>query len=135
MERDKGIYMSKNGQFKHQVVSDFLNGKVSRKQAAELLQVRERTVTRIAGRIRKKGLFGVIHGNRDRVPANKKLDSLKISVMKIVEENYFDFNMTHCLEVLKESHNIEIKYATFRRWCQEKHFASKNTDLLTRITL
>jgi hypothetical protein len=27
MERDKGIYMSKNGQFTYQAVSDFLNGK------------------------------------------------------------------------------------------------------------
>jgi hypothetical protein len=37
MERDKGIYMSKNGQFTHQAVSDFLQNKLSRKQTAELL--------------------------------------------------------------------------------------------------
>jgi transposase len=125
MERDKGIYMSKNGQFTYQVVSDFINGKLSRKQTAELLQVRERTVTRIASRIRQKGLFGVIHGNRDRTPSNKKLEGLKASVMKIVEEKYFDFNMTHCLEVLKENHDLEIKYSTFRRWCHEKHLVKR----------
>lgn len=125
MERDEGIYMSKKGQFTYQVVSDFLHGKLSRKQTAELLGVRERTVTRLARRIEKKGLSGVVHGNRDRSPKNKKPDTLKRSVMNLVEEKYFDFNMSHCLEVLKENHGIEIKYATFRRWCHDRHLVKR----------
>jgi transposase len=125
MERDKGIYMSKNGQFTYQVVSDFLANKVSRREAAELLQVRERTVTRLARKIESKGMFGVIHGNRDKPPFNKKDEALRKSVMDLVEKDYFDFNMTHCLEVLKERHAIEIKYSTFRRWCHERHLVKR----------
>jgi len=125
MERDEGIFMSKNGQFTYQAVSDFLHGKLSRKETSELLQVRERTVTRIARRIEKKGLFGVIHGNRDRAPSNKISDRLKKDVMDLVEEKYFDFNMTHCLEVLKSEHEILIKYATFRTWCHERHLVKR----------
>ena len=60
MEQDEGIYMSKNGQFTYQAVADFLNHKLSRRQTAELLQVKERTVTRLARRVEKKGLFGVM---------------------------------------------------------------------------
>lgn len=41
-----GIFMSKENQFTHRIISDFLGGKMKRCQAAELLQVRERTVTR-----------------------------------------------------------------------------------------
>lgn len=125
MERDEGIYMSKNGQFTYQAVSDFLQGKLSRKETAELLEVRERTVSRLARRIEKKGLFGVIHGNRERAPSNKKSDAFKSDVMKLVEDKYFDFNMTHCLEVLKERHAILVKYPTFRRWCHEKHLVKR----------
>jgi transposase len=125
MERDEGIYMSKNGQFTFQAVSDFLNKKLSRKETSELLQIRERTVTRLARKIEKKGLFGVIHGNRDRAPSNKKSDAFKKSVMKLVEEKYFDFNMTHCLEVLKERDEITVKYPTFRRWCHERHLVKR----------
>ena len=121
MEQDEGIYMSKNGQFTYQAVADFLNHKLSRRQTAELLQVKERTVTRLARRVEKKGLFGVIHGNRDRVPSNKIPEELKKSVMSIVEAKYFDFNMTHCLEFLRNEHTIKIKYATFRRWCHGRH--------------
>ena len=100
--------MSKNGQFTYQAVSDFLNGKLSRKETSELLQVRERTVTRLARRIEVKGLFGVIHGNRDRRPSNKISDIFKRDVMKLVQDKFFDFNMTHCLEVLKYEHKIVV---------------------------
>ena len=112
--------MSKQGQFAYRAVSDFMNGTLNRKEAAELLEVRERTVTRIAGRIRERGLLAVVHGNRNRTPWNKKQEELKQTVMELVVGKYFDFNMTHCLEKLKELHGLEIKYETFRRWCHEK---------------
>jgi transposase len=125
MERDEGIYMSKNGQFTYQAITDFLNNKLSRRETGELLQVQERTVTRLARRIESKGLFGVIHGNRDRTPFNKIPDQFKNEVMKLVEEKYFDFNMTHCLEVLKSEHEIVVKYATFRKWCHQRHIVKR----------
>lgn len=125
MQKEEGIYMSKNGQFKHQVISDFLHGKVSRRQASELLQITERTVSRMAGRIKLKGLFGVIHGNRGRAPVNKTPQEIKKSVMKLVEEKYFDFNMSHCLEVLGSEEHLEVKYSTLRRWCHEKHLVKR----------
>jgi len=125
MERDEGIYMSKNGQLTHQAVTDFLNKKLSRKETAELLQVNERTVTRLARRIEDKGLFGVIHGNRDRKPSNKIPELFRKRVMKLVEDQYFDFNMTHCLEVLKSEHEIVVRYSTFRKWCHEKHLVKR----------
>jgi transposase len=125
MERDQGIFMSKNGQFTYQAISDFLNGKLSRRETAELLQVRERTVSRMARRIESKGLFGVIHGNREKKPWNKKREDLKKRVMNLVEKEYFDFNMTHCLEVLKERHAIQVEYSTFRRWCHQRHIVKR----------
>ena len=87
MEPDKGIYCLRMG-------------------TAEILTMRERTVSRLARRIEARGLLGVIHGNRDKSPSNKKPEDLKKSVMNLFEEKYFDYNMTHCLEVLNESHNI-----------------------------
>ena len=37
MRGDGGIYMSKRGQFLFSTVSDFLNGKLSRSEAAEVI--------------------------------------------------------------------------------------------------
>lgn len=117
--------MSKQGQLTHQVVSEFLQNKLSRKMAAELLHVRERTVTRMARRLEQKGLFGFVHGNRERAPVNKKPAALKKLVMDLVEEKYFDFNMTHCLEKLLELNEIKVPYATFRRWCHSRQLVKR----------
>jgi hypothetical protein len=76
-----------------------------RKEAAELLEVEERTVTRIARRIEVKGLLATVHGNRGKTPWNRRTEEQKATVMELVERQYFDFNMTHALE---------------KRWCHEK---------------
>ena len=125
MREDGGIYMSKQGQLAHQVVSEFLEGKLYRKEAAELLEVRERTITRIARRIEAKGLFATVHGNRGKAPWNKSPEDNKETVMELVARKYFDFNMTHCLEKLKENHGLVVKYETFRGWCHEKKLVKR----------
>ena len=117
--------MSKQGQLAHQVVSEFLEGKLYRKEAAELLEVRERTITRIARRIEAKGLFATVHGNRGKAPWNKSPEDNKETVMELVARKYFDFNMTHCLEKLKENHGLVVKYETFRGWCHEKKLVKR----------
>ena len=117
--------MSKQGQLAYRVVSEFLQGKLYRKEAAEILAVRERTITRIARRIEAKGLFATVHGNRGKAPWNKRSEENKRTVMQLVEREYFDFNMTHCLEKLRDNHALEIKYETFRRWCHEKKLVKR----------
>lgn len=121
----EGILVSKGKQFEHQVISDFLSRKVSRLQASELLGVKERTVSRMARRIEKKGLMSLVHGNVGRSPPNRVLESTQESVMRLVASRYFDFNMTHCLEKLKQEHGFKISYMTLRRWCHEAHLVKR----------
>lgn len=125
MEKDGGIYMSKKGQLMYRIVSEFLGGKIYRKEAAEILGVRERTITRIARRIESKGLMAGVHGNRGKSPWNKRSEAEKKTIMGLVEEKYFDFNMTHCLEKLKEDHGIVVRYETFRSWCHERKLVKR----------
>lgn len=124
MDRAEGILMSKNDQFRFQAVSNFIHGKVNRSDTALLLQVTERTISRLARRIEKKSFLGVIHGNRGSKPHNKSSEVFRTLTMKRVESEYFDFNMTHCLEKLKED-GIEVTYSVFRRWCHAQHLVKR----------
>lgn len=121
----EGILMGKKEQITYSVVGDFLSGRVSRREASELLQVRERTVSRIARRIEEKKMMGVVHGNRGRKSLRRLPDELKRDVMCLMETTYFDFNMTHALEVLKSEHGLEVGYSTFRKWCDERHLVKR----------
>jgi len=117
--------MGKREQFQYSVVGDFLAGRVNRKQASELLEVRERTVTRMARRVETRKFLGVVHGNRGRKSEKRVPAELKRDVMGLIESQYFDFNMTHALEELKRSHGLVVSYTTLRRWCVSKEMVKR----------
>lgn len=117
--------MGKKEQVTYRVIEDFLAHRLSRREAADLLQIRERTVSRIARRVEAKKFLGVVHGNRNRRSPRRLSEDLKRDVMGLMESKYFDFNMTHALEVLKSEHSLTIGYSTFRKWCSEKQLVKR----------
>jgi hypothetical protein len=118
--------MSKNEQFEYRIISDYLLGKTKRSEAATLISKTERSVSRIARRIERKGFMGVKHGNLGNKPINKKCAINKEKIIKLIEDKYFDFNITHCLEKLIEIENYkDLKYSTLRRWCHEKNIVKR----------
>ncbi len=112
-----GIWMSKKDQFTFEILNDFKAGKITRKQAAFVLELSERSITRSLARMNKNGLPGILHGNLGRSPSNKSDSALRERVMALVRKDYFDFNMTHCLEQLNKDHGIDLTYSVFRDWC------------------
>lgn len=120
MEEEGGIWMSKRGVLRYEIISEFVAGKVSRKEASELLEVRERTVSRMARKYEARGFTGLEHANRLRAPWNRSCEKLKAHVMTLVKEKYFDFNMVHCLEMIEAKHGLTVRRETFRTWCHEK---------------
>lgn len=120
MPEEGGIWMRKGEQFVFDTVSQFLTGKLTRKQTASLIGRRERTVSRIARRIEHRGVLAVVHGCRGRRAPNRLPDTLKADVVRLIEKQYFDFNLTHALEMLKERHGIRISHDTLRRWCHSR---------------
>lgn len=125
MEENRGVFMGKNEQFRYQTVMDFLNGKINRQQAAELLAIRERSVSRIARRIERKGILGVCHGNRGSTAPNRSPEAFQQMVMDLMEKRYFDCNIVHARELLEQEQGVEVKYATLRRWCHERNLVKR----------
>jgi transposase len=119
------MLMSKSEQFTYQTVLEFMQGRLTRREAAELLQIRERSISRLARRVREKGFLGAAHGNRGRPASNRSPEALEQMVMDLVEKRYFDFNMTHALEKLRDEQGIEVAYETFRKWCHKRNFVKR----------
>jgi transposase len=111
------IAVSKAEQFRWRVIDDYREGRVGRREAATLLNVSEKTVQRLAKRCREKGLAGIKHGNLQRKPKNATADEIRSLCLELASKTYYDFNITHCLEMLRNRHGIEVSYSVFRRWC------------------
>lgn len=110
--------MSKNEAVVLRILEEFRNGIISRRQAAELLGCSERAITRRTKKIRLNGIEGIKHGNYQRAAVNRIDQNKKKQMVELANDTYFDFNMTHCLEKLKENHGLETSYATFHGWCR-----------------
>ena len=66
----EGIFMSKNNQLRLSVINNSIDRRITRPEAAQLLDTTERTVTRMANKIRRQGIAGIKHGNSGKTPAN-----------------------------------------------------------------
>jgi hypothetical protein len=114
-----GVFMSKNDLVALKVLEDFRFGKISRREAAQLLGCSERAVTRRAGKVRVKGPAGIKHGNCQREAVNRVDSAKREQMLALARDVYFDFNMSHCLEMLRDRHSLTTSYMTFRSWCRE----------------
>ena len=113
---DKGVRVSRLEEVAFWIVEDYRRGKHSLEEAALLLGVSPRTVMRRAKRVREHGLVGLKHANCGRHPANKLTDVLKDQVVALIRDRYFDFNLVHAREKLRDCHGITVSYATLYAW-------------------
>jgi hypothetical protein len=120
----EGFLLNSQDQLTIDVVTKVASAKLERKDACLILNVSQRTLERYLREFRINGIYFVKHGNYKKTPVNKTNSHLKEKVLQLVREQYFDFNMTHCLEKLKE-HGFHVKREVFRKWCHEIKFVKK----------
>lgn len=119
MEERDGIFMSKNEQFRYEMICAFQNGEMTREEVAFILETTPRNVSRLSKRVREKGMLGIKHGNTGKIPINKMPKSEKLKIQALLKAHYFDFNISHAREMLKSQHDIDAKYSTLRKICHE----------------
>ena len=117
-----GVFLSHSESYLFQIIDRFLTGKINRSEAAQLLNLSERSITRHAKKIKDKGIFGAKHGNFGKTPNKKYPDSLKKEVLDLFQREYYDFNLTHFSEILKSKYKIDVNYKTLWIWFKEKKF-------------
>lgn len=118
-----GFFMTKNEQVEYHILTEFREGRKSRKQAALLLGISERAVSRRVAKLRKSGVSGIKHGNYRRAPVNKVCDQVREDAMQLMKNDYFDFNASHAHEKLRDEHNFDVSYVTFLGWCKASGLA------------
>ena len=99
---------------RYEVTKDYLDGKITRAEAASALDISERAMTNLAKKVKNNGFNGVIHGNKGRVPKNKKPLVMKVKAIRLKKEEYYDFNLMHTLDKFNENHkDLTFSYSTF----------------------
>ena len=82
----EGILVSMRELNRFEVVRKARERILTTREAGKLLSLSERQVRRLKARVRKKGLKGVMHGNKGRAPVNKTAKKVKGIYQGILEK-------------------------------------------------
>jgi transposase len=111
----KDIIMATQEELKKlHVVRKAMENGITQNEAAEILDLSDRQVRRIASRIRLEGDEGVIHRLRGK-PSNRTLPD-RPKILRIFKAKYPDFGPTLASEKLFERDKIKVNDETLRLW-------------------
>jgi transposase len=112
-----GIFLRTTEQVELAIIEDFRAGRVTREEAARLLGVTPRSVTRWAKAVRLAGPCGIKHGNCGKKPVNGIAEAERLRVVELAAGRYRHFNLRHLHEQLVREHGVTVSYDTVRTWC------------------
>jgi len=99
----------------HDVLLKAMARRITWWSAAEIIGVTDRTMRRWRERLEEHGYAGLADRRKGK-PSDKRVPLAVVErVLKLYQETYYDFNMRHFHEKLKEKHDIELSYT----WVQK----------------
>jgi transposase len=102
-----------------EVVLKAMAGKLKWWEAAEIIGVTDRTMRRWRERYQEHGYSG-LWDHRKRSPSPKRIPLVVLEqVLRLYREKYFDLNVQHFHEKLKEEHGISQSYTWVKKALQE----------------
>lgn len=117
------IILTAHQQRQIEILQRVSSGRLTTGEAALLLGKSPRQTRRLRQRFREQGLAAVVHGNRDRVPANRTDPAVlaRIQTLAGPDGPYHDWNTTHLQEVLADREGITIGRSTLDRLLKQQH--------------
>jgi transposase len=108
------VTLNKKEQRRLMVLNQVEMGKMTSREAAEVLNISLRQLRRILAAYRKEGAAALAHGNRGRKPHNALEESLRKQVVELVQSTYAGCNVQHFTELLAERENIILSRSSVR---------------------
>jgi transposase len=115
METRETIILDARAQHRLFVLNHVLTGGLTAPEAAHMLHLSVRQVSRLLERYRADGPAGLVHGNRDRTPAHRIPDVLRARIVELATTTYAGANHAHLAELLAEREALVIPERTLRR--------------------
>jgi transposase len=93
--------------------------------AAEILGVTDRTMRRWRDRLQEHGYSGLADGRKGK-PSGKRVPVATVEeVMRLFREQYYDLNIRHFHEKLREEHGIQLSYTWVQKALQGAGLVAK----------
>lgn len=111
----KRIFVSDSTVSRWQVIEQFEEKRISRKDAAKILEISERQFTRLRSRFLKQGALGLEHRLKNSTPINKTSDFTVMRIKDLLMNKYYGFNLSHAWELMVKNDELTISYDVVKR--------------------
>ena len=117
------ITLNEKQQRRADILSRLASGRVTKRQAGELLGVSDRHIRRMLADFRSEGVSSVPHGNSGRASSSKTDDDIVERIICLAKEGgkYHGFNACHLTDLLREAEGIPIGRSTLDRILRDNH--------------
>jgi transposase len=106
------VMMTQKQLNRYVVIERSLEGGISVKEAAEVLNLSIRQVIRLRNGVKEQGASALIHKNQGRPPAHALPEELKKKIIELKSsDNYKDANFKHYQDLLEKNEGIKVSYA------------------------
>ena len=126
------------------IIRKVMKREVRQVEAADLLNISDRQVRNLIGKVREKGSKGLAHGNRGRESPKKMAEAEEERIAGIIKDKYWDFGPTFAAEKLWEIQGLKVSDEKLRQimidagiwrvrhrkgdvhqWRERKHFSGE----------
>ena len=103
-----------------EVLSQQNSGQINGTEASEKLGLSVRHIRRLKKRVKKKGVQGLLHGNKGKISARKMPATIRRKVRKLLASIYKNFGPTFASEKLAERDRIRVSREWLRSFMIEE---------------
>jgi transposase len=117
--------MTKKELVRVHVIKSLIEGKMTSRDAAEVLSLSERQIKRLKAGVKKEGEVFVIRKNRGRKPKHTIPGEIREEIVFLARNKYKGVNYTHLSELLREEEGITISQSSVSRILKAKGIKSR----------
>jgi transposase len=117
---------------KYEIIKKLVDTNGNKKTAALKIGCSDRHINRLINGYKEQGKSFFIHGNRGRQPAITLPTETKQLILDLYRTKYFDCNLTHYSELLKEKENISISVSTISSILRKEYILSPKANRSTK---
>ena len=126
------VLLNMKEQKKYEVIKKLCEVNGNKQRAAITLGVSIRTINRLIAQYKTNGKQSFSHKNKGRKPKTTIDETIKSRVIELYNQDFYDTNLVHFSELLKEHHQICISAETIRLWLLELNIPSVKAHRQTR---
>ena len=148
MKRKDLITLSQEEHDRLLIIRKVMKREMRQVEAADFLNISDRQIRNLIGKVRGKGAKGMAHGNRGQESPKKMAKAEEERIAGIIKDKYWDFGPTFAAEKLWEKDRIKVSKEKLRQvmidaeiwrvrhrkgevhqWRERKHFSGEMVQL------